>query len=79
MGETVQGEFDVAAALAAFRRETGSTQAALAVACNVDQPTLSKLERGKLRATLPVARRISLAIGVPLAMLVGDARERSAA
>lgn len=62
----MRGEFDVSDALVAFRRSTGTTQAALAAACRIDQPTLSKLERGLLLATLPVARRISAEIGVPL-------------
>jgi transcriptional regulator with XRE-family HTH domain len=72
----VRGEIDVARAIAAFRKQTGITQAALAEACRIDQPTLSKLERGLLLATLPVARRISAEIGVPLGSFVAD---RSAA
>jgi transcriptional regulator with XRE-family HTH domain len=74
----VRGEFDVAGALQAFRRVTGTTQVELAAACRIDQPTLSKLERGKLRATLPVARRISAEIGVPLGAF-GALGNRSAA
>lgn len=71
-------EFDIAGALLAFRKAAGMTQAALAAACGIDQGLLSRLERGRLRASLPVARRISAATGVPLGRLIAI-EERSAA
>lgn len=62
---------------AAIRKAKGLSQAELADLVGVEQPTISRFERGADNVTLRLARQVADALGVSVADLFSD--ERSAA
>lgn len=66
----MQRDLPISGRLRDFRRERGLTQRQLAELAGVDQPTLSRVERGVNPASIVVARRLSDATGLPLSALL---------
>lgn len=54
------------------RERVGMSQEALAEAADIHRTHVGFLERGEKAATVVVARRIALALGIPLSRLVSD-------
>lgn len=63
--------------VAEIRRSKGLSQADLAELAGVEQPTISRIERGNDAVTLRVLRQVAAALGVSLSDLFSD--DRSAA
>ncbi len=66
----------LAARLRAARTERGMTRNALAEASGVSLRFLAQIEAGRGNASLAVAHRIALALGIPLEALVGESEPR---
>src|SRR5439155_14184354 len=61
--------------IAATRRAAGLTQADLAERIGTKQPSISKIESGRVVPTLPVLDRIGRAVGSPLVITFGAETE----
>jgi len=61
--------YDAAMRAAQIRRSKGLTQAELAQMIGVEQPTISRLEKGSDAVTLRLLREVAVALGVGLADL----------
>jgi len=59
----------------ALRREAGLTQSELARRLATTQAAISKIETGRSLPSLTVIERIARAIGRPITITLGDARE----
>src|SRR5437667_8630542 len=57
--------------IAAIRRAAGLTQTDLAERIGTKQPSISKIESGRVVPTLPVLDRIGRAVGSPLVVTLG--------
>lgn len=55
------------------RERVGMSQEGLAEAADIHRTHVGFIERGEKAATVVVARRIAIALSVPLSRLVGDA------
>ncbi|MBL3587651.1 helix-turn-helix transcriptional regulator [Rhodovulum sulfidophilum] len=60
--------------IAEIRRSQGLSQADLAELAGVEQPTISRIERGNDAVTLRVLRQVAMALGVSLSDLFSDDR-----
>jgi transcriptional regulator with XRE-family HTH domain len=63
----------VGAVLVRARKQAGRTQAELTAAVGVNQPTLSKIERGVSGASLDQLRRYAEAVGLTAGEVLGQA------
>jgi transcriptional regulator with XRE-family HTH domain len=74
---TLDLTYDDGMRLAAIRKQRGLSQSELADLANVEQPTVSRIERGYDGVTLRVLKQLSSALDVSVHDLLSDDRSAS--
>lgn len=75
LGSVTCQRYHAAMQVARIRKQLGLTQVELAEIVGVEQPTISRLERGSGNVTLRLIKSVSAALGVTPAELLADDRE----